>query len=59
MYGKWASFIFLLINLVKLNMLPKSIDKPQENPYFREMETKKVRNPSDHHYMLVHDITMH
>ena len=40
-------------------MLPKSMDKPQENPYFREIETTKVRNLSDHHYMLVPDTTMH
>ena len=51
--------IFLSINLVKLHMLPKSEDKPLQNPYSRETETTKVPNLSDHHHMLVHDTNMH
>ena len=51
--------IFLSINLVKLHMRPKSVDKLQQNRYFRENNRKKVSNLSDHHHMLFGDTTRH
>ena len=57
--GTWASFYIFSINLVKLHMLPKSVDKnPQQNRYYSETETTKVPNLSNHHHMLVYDTNM-